>query len=891
MHIRLLLVSFLVLLLSSLGSAQLVTTIADVQDTTGGAGGGASHLDGQVVTVNGVISGESWAFGSYYIQDGSGPWSGVYVYGDFDRNNAYGDSVQITATVTEYNGLTELTNVTSYIKLDSGKTVMPTVVTTGEIGTGGSNAEAYEGVLVTVQNAAITNPALGYGEWEINDGSGPCRVDDAADYYFNPANYDSVISVTGVLAYTYGDTKIQPRLAWDVIEGGGFTRVQRIQQVRTSDLLKAPIDQMSDMSYAADPTNAAGSYRGDTVTVKGVVTMPTGLSYAGAGIKFIFSEPEGGPWSGILSYHPDSSSYPVLYEGDVIEVTGDIGEYRTGPSNMTEFWILSQINIVGIGEPIPDPDFVNTGDLRLPVTAEQWGNVMVYVKDAEVVNVSPQYELFEIDDGTGSVLVDDDSDSLNNYPDPPLGSFADSIRGWLYHHYGSYVDSSAYKLEPLYTTDLVWGGGGPPLIENCLRDVVVPSSSDVVTISADVTSNLTLTDVSLYYRVDGGSYVTVPMSQSHGDTYEGQIPAQSLGSWVDYYVMATDDQSQVSSVPAITSTQNLCYPVTNGMLTGIKDIQYTPWEIADSPYEGYSIEITGVVTNDTAANNRYMAYSIQDDESPWSGVFAFNTNTNLNRGDEITVYGTVTDYNDDYHFKWDNNTVILTDSIKVLSSGNTVKSISLTTGELANGSTTAESYEGVLVNIQGATLMNVNSYDVTFDDGSGGCLVDGDFMLARDQDPNNTFYVNDDDQYLVAFGDTIYPGEVVDAIQGVFTWSFGSHKIEIRDVNDFGPVVGVDPDFEAMPLSYKLNQNFPNPFNPETRIYFEIPRSHDVKIIIYNVLGQQVRTLVKENFNAGRHIVNWDGKDNAGNLVSTGVYFYRIQAGDFIASKKMLMMQ
>ena len=275
---KLLFVLFLVYVLTYSVNAQTVTTIAQVQDTTG-TGSGDSPFKDQIVTVEGVVSAESWAFGStYYIQDGSGPWSGIMVY-DAGNKNAYGDSVRITGTVVEYYGVTELKDITEYVKLDSGKTVEPSVVTTGEIGTGGVNAEAYEGVLVNVKNVTITNPDLGHGEWEIDDGSGVCRIDDAADYYFKPANYDSVRSIIGVLNYNYNDTKIEPRLAWDIVEGGDFTRIQRIQQVRHSDLLKAFIDTYSDTSYAG----------GQTLKIKGVVTMPTGLSYAGAGIKFILS--------------------------------------------------------------------------------------------------------------------------------------------------------------------------------------------------------------------------------------------------------------------------------------------------------------------------------------------------------------------------------------------------------------------------------------------------------------------------------------------------------------------------------------------------------------------------------------------------------------------------
>ena len=61
---------------------------------------------------------------------------------------------------------------------------------------------------------------------------------------------------------------------------------------------------------------------GDTVTIEGIVTMPTGLSYAGSGIKFIYQDENGGPWSSILSYDPDSSAFPVLFEGDRVQCTG-----------------------------------------------------------------------------------------------------------------------------------------------------------------------------------------------------------------------------------------------------------------------------------------------------------------------------------------------------------------------------------------------------------------------------------------------------------------------------------------------------------------------------------------------------------------------------------------
>ncbi|MEX0608997.1 MAG: right-handed parallel beta-helix repeat-containing protein [Balneolaceae bacterium] len=91
-----------------------------------------------------------------------------------------------------------------------------------------------------------------------------------------------------------------------------------------------------------------------------------------------------------------------------------------------------------------------------------------------------------------------------------------------------------------------------------------------------------------------------------------------------------------------------------------------------------------------------------------------------------------------------------------------------------------------------------------------------------------------------------------------------------------------------MPEQFELYQNYPNPFNPTTVIGFDISEANvKVTLKIFNVLGQEVATLANDNFNAGRHSVIWDGKNDAGMQVSTGVYIYRIQAGDIVQSKKL----
>ncbi len=96
---------------------------------------------------------------------------------------------------------------------------------------------------------------------------------------------------------------------------------------------------------------------------------------------------------------------------------------------------------------------------------------------------------------------------------------------------------------------------------------------------------------------------------------------------------------------------------------------------------------------------------------------------------------------------------------------------------------------------------------------------------------------------------------------------------------------------ESRPESFSLSQNFPNPFNPQTQIKYALPVDCDVKVTIYNLLGQRVGVLVDEHQSAGYKAAFWDGKDEQGVEVASGIYFYRIQAGEFMQTKKMLLLK
>jgi hypothetical protein len=115
------------------------------------------------------------------------------------------------------------------------------------------------------------------------------------------------------------------------------------------------------------------------------------------------------------------------------------------------------------------------------------------------------------------------------------------------------------------------------------------------------------------------------------------------------------------------------------------------------------------------------------------------------------------------------------------------------------------------------------------------------------------------------------------------TLKYASIKVEFPENNSTEPSV--------VPVAARLGQNYPNPFNPETTISYEMLQNGEVTINVYNLKGQKVKTLVNDTKAAGEHTVVWNGKDDSGNNVSSGVYFYKMQAGRYTSTKKMILMK
>jgi hypothetical protein len=180
-----------------------------------------------------------------------------------------------------------------------------------------------------------------------------------------------------------------------------------------------------------------------------------------------------------------------------------------------------------------------------------------------------------------------------------------------------------------------------------------------------------------------------------------------------------------------------------------------------------------------------------------------------------------------------------------------------------------------------------------------------------DPDGNEVMYwFNLDDTYYVSLSDTTY-----DLSHSVLLANWYYNELSARtfnitvsamDLNQNSAVVPINGGSQKLfvnryqflsttddliPKSFKLYQNSPNPFNPNTHIRFDLPENESISLMIYNVIGKEVAQINRNNLSAGSHVINWKGQNQYGDPLPSGLYIYRLVAGNKISTKKMLLLK
>ena len=355
-----------------IGSVANSQTIFAIQNTT--APNGDSPQMGNIVTTTGTVTAvvlNGSAAGTFFIQDGPGAWNGLYIY-ESGTVVSIGDNVSVTGTVLEFNNTTELGSVTNITITSSGNPLpAATVLSTTNV-----NQEDYEGVLVQVQSAPATavGSTLGFGLWEVNDGSGGVQIDDDIFPYANNAILNNTYSVTGPVQYSFGTFKILPR---DINDVGGAVLPNFVS--------------IYDIQFTTAPSGDSPE-NGNIVMTKGVVT---GIIVNGAPGTF-FIQDGNGAWNGLYIFE----SGTTVARGDSVEVTGTITEFN----GTTEMISVSSITVLNSGNTLPTPFVITTGNAN----AEDWEGVLIRVMNAPCTSNSGGFGLWDLNDGSGVILADDD---------------------------------------------------------------------------------------------------------------------------------------------------------------------------------------------------------------------------------------------------------------------------------------------------------------------------------------------------------------------------------------------------------------------------------------------------------------------------------------------------
>ena len=218
--------------------------------------------------------------------------------------------------------------------------------------------------------------------------------------------------------------------------------------------------------------------------------------------------------------------------------------------------------------------------------------------------------------------------------------------------------------------------------------------------------------------------------------------------------------------------------------------------------------------------------------------------------------------------------------------------IQSTLGPLMDGSRTANEWHEFDVRAEvpaGAVSMNVGVAYYQVSGGDHGSVYIDEVDWYSPQMTTGLFVPYEDlamDAFEAGVTDITWEWDV---------WSFdgfeltpsssGPRQLHVNLAN----LLGIDN--VSLPKEFALHNNYPNPFNPVTNITYDIPEATDVTLEIYNVMGQRVRTLAQGNHEPGRYQIVWSATDDIGQALSSGMYIYRIQAGDFVSVKKLVLMK
>ncbi len=658
---------------------------------------------------------------------------------------------------------------------------------------------------------------------------------------------------------------------------------------------------------------------GDTVNVTGVVMVApyrdanpdSGTTLIAGAPALILQDTADTEWAGILVRYPNmpaGNAFGLIDTGYVVNVTGVVVPYfNTTELDLIEFDAAGVVGFMQRPQPIhlTMDSLAETGSLQGLCKGAKWESMFVEVDTVTATSGGVGTGSYIIyDQNNTQVITGNQSSYFRNATVPVPGTILGKVVGYIQNRDNVPNTTYANLINPAYPGDVTVASFSPS-ISNLTRDPANVGYGDQVTISSQIVDpDGSVASAKLYYRKNSEADVELTLNNSSGDTWEAVLPAQNDSCVISYFVWAEDNSGLQSVYPADTARSRFFYLVLPNRALNIRDVQFSPFGGGYSSFSGYDVTVTGVVTADTSDINGNETGTltgsqvyIQDGQGPWSGVRINGTEVlNLNSGDDVTVTGTVSESNGLTQV----GGIDASSNITVNSIGNALPTaedlLTSVIDRKTNGTVDAEQWEGVLVKYSNLTVTDENADgNPGPEEGSGGNRNFGDILVADGSGSNTRIDLEDGNHdynnWWFAGQDTlptyVSTGSTFESVTGVVYYAFSNYKLVPRKNNDIvGFTTDVKDEANSQPTAYHLNQNYPNPFNPSTIISYSIPYSGLVTVKVYNMLGQEVQTLVNQFQSSGNHQVTFNGSS-----LSSGVYLYRINSENYNMVRKMVLLK
>ena len=882
-------------------------SISEIQFTLdAGDGTYPSPLAGQTVTTGGIVTATDFSNGRYFISSSEGgAWNGIYVYDD-SHSPTIGDSLYFHAEVYEYHGFTELKSLSNFSTVSSGN-LPPSAFQTSTSDIAGE--EAYESVLVEVNNVGVTSGYDSYDEWRISDGSGECIV---SNEIFNLADLDvSLITaypfstVRGVVAYSWGEFRLHPR------------NIEDIQAMPDAYIISTGSADAYDFSEVEIPIQLA--LFGSDVEVQSfdfeIMYNPAIVQYSGYSEEGTLSS------GGVVSDNSTSGRVTISYSGQL---------------SLTNIGNLLNISFIPIDAGNADLIFSSAHVNGHSLLYKTGGNIGVFVSGGETIGDTLtiiQRPLLNI---PAIVTPGDTLEVTCLAPESATGWTAD-----LQHDYST-VDlellSSNYNTStnrwllkfPVPEPDLfelynlhISGDGIEDYTENSVR---------IIPVFKENFSFIHITDTHL------ATHYFFENPESIGDTSE-MVDLREVINDINLinpeFLLITGDlinegeledfENRRNFSKAVRLLSELEVPVY--LVSGNHDLggwdstppaqgsarwnwwKFFGWNWLSAPpaaeltyTQDYSFDygVTHFTGMESYINYDGFRWSTYGGESFISSQLQWlNADLAAASESQLKVLFYHYDFSDDINLNALGVDMALWGHIHSSSGNINEHPYDLSTDNTCDGNCAYRIIQVEGSNLQPqetvyATRPQTQSLSITFDQNNDG---GSDTVSALISNNHSLAFEDAQVKFFMPIGDHGYSVE-----NGVLKQVIRSGDIDVCYVStDLEPnsqttvTLVVDPDLvstaPSIPQNWSLSQNYPNPFNPSTTIQFELAIESLIQLSVYSVDGRLIRTLINDNKPAGQHNASWDGLNNLGTHVSSGVYFYSLESPDFSQTKKMTLIR